>query len=64
MLFRSICFQDRTFCDAECAAKDCSRMLTDGVIAAAERWWGGPDAPICISDMSDTCEKFVAKENE
>lgn len=41
-------FQDRTFCSGDGCAKfnSCPRALTDEVRAAAERWWGGPGAPI------------------
>jgi len=38
-----ICFKDRTFCtDPACT---CERRLTLEVIAAAQEWWGSPDAP-------------------
>jgi hypothetical protein len=45
-----ICFRDRSYCAGLCAGCDqaCDRLLTDNVRAAAERWWGGPDAPIAV----------------
>ena len=58
--------KDITFCPiGECVrAKECFRALTPEVEAAAEKWWGGPDAPIsaivdprmadCYSDGTKT----------
>lgn len=45
-----MCFKDMTFCPfwRDCAnAEGCDRKLTPQVYEAAERWWGGPEAPIC-----------------
>lgn len=45
-----ICFRDRSYCAGLCAGYDqaCDRLLTDDIRAAAERWWGGPSAPIDV----------------
>jgi hypothetical protein len=42
-------FRDTTFCSArDCQHfNTCHRALTDEVLAAAEKWWGGEGAPIC-----------------
>jgi hypothetical protein len=49
-----ICYRDRTFCPfwKDCAdGKDCTRALTDEIIAAARVWWKSfsskDEAPIC-----------------
>lgn len=42
-------FRDKTFCGfwEECKrGQNCHRALTPQVEEAAERWWGGEDAPI------------------
>jgi len=44
-----MCFRDMTFCPfwRDCTAVgECSRPLTDEVVAAARRWWGKDGAPI------------------
>ena len=43
-----ISYQDRAFCKARECSKflTCTRALTDKVLARAEKWWGGPGAPI------------------
>ena len=47
-LFDSMNYRDMTFCTGDGCAKfdDCPRALTEKEQAAAERWWGGPGAPI------------------
>lgn len=48
-------FRDMTFCPFhETCHNPCYRALTDEVKKSAERWWGGPDAPIA---------RFVEKPN-
>jgi hypothetical protein len=43
-----ICFRDRTYTtNPDCR---CDRRLTDEVKKAAEKWWGGPGAPIAIRE--------------
>ena len=44
-------YRDRTFCEGNGCKKfaSCPEALTDAVKRAAERWWGGPDAPISVS---------------
>jgi len=44
-----ICFRDMCFCPyyEDCVNADgCGRALTPEVLAAADRWWGKPGAPI------------------
>lgn len=42
-----ICYEDKTFCASPNCT--CGRKLTDEIIKAAEKWWGGPNAPISVS---------------
>lgn len=45
-----ICYRDITFCGfwENCSkGEGCSRVLTEEVIAAAEKWRGSENAPIC-----------------
>lgn len=52
-----MCYRDREFCAAEDCAKfaSCPSALTDAVRDAAEKWWGGPDAPIAVSASPKKC---------
>jgi hypothetical protein len=54
-----MCFRDMTFCNAACGNASCPLMLTDKVKAEAEKWWGKPNAPIAVSDDSETCRSYV-----
>jgi hypothetical protein len=54
-----ICFQDRTFCIADCANEECRNKLTEKVTAAAEEWWGKQGAPISTWDCSQYCPDYV-----
>ena len=54
------CYRDMTFCIANCAAV-CPIKLTSQVEEAAAKWWGSSDAPIAISDYSDTCSHYKEK---
>jgi len=51
-------FRDMTFCGAECATLTCPRQFDEQQQAAAQRWWGGPGAPVAWADMSDGCEDY------
>lgn len=46
-----ISYADRTFCTATGCAKaaNCESALTDSIRDNAERWWGGPGAPIATA---------------
>ena len=49
-----------TFCGywSQCKdGADCPRALTVEVMAAAAKWWGGPDAPIFEYAGTPTCFK-------
>lgn len=61
-----ICFADRTFCTANgCAkAKNCERALTDTIRENAERWWGGPGAPIATMPAEKMRCFVPEKQNE
>lgn len=54
-----LCYKDMTFCTAACRNTGCNRLLTQQVQQAADRWWGGPDAPIAQADFSDTCSTYM-----
>ena len=59
-----ICYRDKTFCSQKCANTECSRNLTDTVMADARRWWSGcaGDLPIDIADLkTDSCG-YLPKE--
>jgi hypothetical protein len=56
-----LCYKDRTFCDAPCAAKSCRRKFTDADRAGAKRWWAGisfGEPPVAFSDMSAGCADY------
>jgi hypothetical protein len=54
-----ICFRDRTYCSRTEHAPDCERQWTPELQAEAERWWGGPDAPVCFGPCCDgTGDRF------
>lgn len=53
-----ICYQDRTFCTAECANDKCEIKLTPKVERDAVKWWGEPGAPICQGDLSSGCSEY------
>lgn len=46
----------RAFCTAKCLTLDCPRNVTPEVQAAAEKWWGGPDAPMTFMSLYKTCD--------
>lgn len=57
-----LCYKDTTFCIAPCST-ECKIKLTNQVIEDARAWWGkaSGDAPIAMSDYSDTCPAFNNK---
>jgi hypothetical protein len=53
-----ICYKDKTFCPYWGACKIhylCDRPLTPEVEKAAEEWWGGTGAPICMYSEFPDC---------
>lgn len=46
-----ICFRDRTYCSCEVHTDDCDRRWTPELSAQAERWWGGPGAPVAFAPL-------------
>lgn len=52
-----LCFRDMTFCIANCNTV-CPIKLTPQVEEAATEWWGSSDAPIAVSNYSDTCQEY------
>lgn len=53
-----LCFRDVTYCSAACQTVDCHRNFTPEMKAAAERWWGGPGAPIAFANYSEGCDDY------
>lgn len=59
-----LCYRDRTYCNFSCNCKHestCNRALTADVLAAAKKWWGSNDAPICMYVDKPKC--FEEKED-
>lgn len=54
-----LAYRDRTFCAAPCAWTSCQHALTEDVLAAADRWWGKPGAPISMADLSPNCANYT-----
>lgn len=51
-----MCYKDKTFCPfLECKNLQCDRRLTDVIKAAARRWWGKDNPPICIFAARPDC---------
>lgn len=53
-----MCYRDRTYCTywKDCKlGSECKRALTSEVQESAEKWWGGPDAPICFYADKPKC---------
>lgn len=48
-----MCFLDMTFCSSPNCKGECGRRWTKELVARAEKWWGGPGAPIAFSDFCD-----------
>ena len=62
-----ICYRDMTFCTfwEECSrSEECHRPLTKEVREAAEKWWGGPDYPICCFVEVPDCFEEKELDNE
>ncbi len=55
-----LCYKDRTFCNAGCAAKSCRDRLTPAVEKGARGWWGDCEGepPIAMTDMRERCPDF------
>lgn len=60
-----ICFRDMSFCSASdhCLTTDCPRHFGEDDKKAAEKWWGGPDAPIAIMDFQTGCKEYKRDEH-
>lgn len=59
-----ICFRDMTFCSSDCTNTACHRHFGADDRAAAEKWWGGPDAPVAFSDLSLTCQFYKGERDK
>lgn len=46
-----ICFQDTTYCNNPKCDGSCGRQWTEKLQREAERWWGGPHAPVAFADL-------------
>lgn len=53
-----ICYRDMSFCGSDCVNTECRRHFGPSEKSAAERWWGGPDAPVAFMDFSKDCEQY------
>lgn len=61
-----MCYRDTEFCPGNGCSKfkTCPRALTEEVIAGAERWWGGPDAPISVMEDPEKLPCWTADEHK
>ena len=52
-----MCYRDMTFCDFKKCEKfgKCPRSMTKKVLQDSEKWWGNPDAPICMYSHQPKC---------
>jgi hypothetical protein len=60
-------YRDRTWCATAritCQNKYCDRYLTDADRAKAEAWWGSPDFPLSMDDLSEECSILIPIEEE
>jgi hypothetical protein len=58
-------YKDMTFCKAwkECKkGNKCERAYTEKLIVDATIWWGGPNAPIAVTDKFDCFELKEEKD--
>lgn len=56
-----MCYRDRTYCVSANCKNKCGRQLTDEIQQAAYEWWGGRDAPICISEFCDDNGELIKR---
>lgn len=54
-----ICYKDMTFCVSPNCTNKCGRKLTEEIKKEAEKWWGGPDAPICVSYFCGESDEYI-----
>lgn len=54
-----MCYRDRTYCSAPCAA-ECSRKATQEVEEAAKRL----ELPLSLADLRDCCDEYVPTRSE
>lgn len=54
-----ICYRDMTLCASDCTNAKCRRYFSPDDKALAERWWGGPDAPVAWCDYSANCVDYT-----
>ena len=55
-------YEDKTYCRAygvSCKNQACDRALTPAIRLAAEKWWGGPDARIAVSNFFPVCDIVI-----
>ena len=58
-----ICYKDMTFCSSDCTNTECHRFFSEEQRENAEKWWGGPDAPVAFSDFSGDCPAYTKGED-
>lgn len=57
-----LCFLDRTFCSSSNCTGKCGRQWTKELQERANKWWGGPGAPVAFSDFCSTSSKEEKEE--
>lgn len=57
----ALCYKDKTFCYSDCVNVKCYRYFSKEDQDGARQWWShDPDnAPIAMSDFSDTCKAYI-----
>lgn len=59
-----ICYKDMTFCASDCTLSSCFRHWDADKSAAAQKWWGKPDAPVAFFDFSNDCPSYTPQNGE
>ena len=56
-----MCYKDMTFCWSDCTNTSCHRYFGATQEKEADMWWGGPNAPVALSDFSGSCPDYKPK---
>lgn len=46
-------YRDRAWCCSKACKNKCGRKVTEEVMAAAVKWWGGPKPPFNFMEFCD-----------
>ena len=57
-------FRDTTFCASDCTNQECDRFYGDKERAAADKWWGGPGAPVAYANFKPDCKIYLAPRKD